>query len=194
MTPRIACIALLVVLLLPGTRNAQAGFHAAEVALAVGNFGRVVTELAPLVAAGDARALNLMGVLHQNGWGVPRDPPEAARLYRLAAEQGLTRAAHNLGRLHSSGLGVAHDDAAAAALWKTAARQGFVPSQSALGVLYYEGAGVEKDLLRAYFWWSLAARRFDLEATQAREDIIYRLSAHQKDVADMLVARFEPDR
>tara|TARA_B100000676_G_scaffold272437_1_gene290438 strand:- start:11477 stop:11695 length:219 start_codon:yes stop_codon:yes gene_type:complete len=71
---------------------------------------------------------------------------------------------------------------------------GYVKSQAALGALYCSGTGVEQDMFRAYFWWTLASRRLDIEATQAREDIIYRLTPHEKDMADMLAAQFEPDR
>jgi TPR repeat protein len=174
--------------------SAAADFSAAERALAAGNLERAHDEIVPLAAMGDARALNLLGVFYQNGWAVERDPRQAAELYRAAGEQGLARALHNLGRLYRSGLGVPHDDTMAAELWKRAGRMGFVKSQAALGALYHAGAGVEQDMFRAYFWWSLAARRLDIEATQAREDIIYRLSPHEKEVADALVERFEADR
>jgi len=41
-----------------------------------------------------------LGVLHEFGRGVPQDHAEAARLYRLAAEQGYAKAQTNLGTLH----------------------------------------------------------------------------------------------
>ena len=179
---------------LVASQTAWADFRAAEQALAIGQFDRVHAELAPLVRAGDARALNLLGVLYQNGWGLARDPAAAAGFYRRAAEQGLTRAIHNLGRMYRSGLGVPPDAGEAARLWKIAGRQGYVTSQAALGALYHAGDGVPRDMFRAYFWWSLAAWRLDLEAVRAREDIIYTLTAHEKDVADRLVREFVPDR
>jgi TPR repeat protein len=191
--PRLVPLAVAAALALAAPA-ARADFGAAEAAVAAGDFARAVAELAPLVARGDAAALNLQGVLASNGWGMARNPAEAGRLFRRAAGLGYTRALHNLGQLYRSGLGVARNDAEAARLWKIAARQGYVPSQSELGFLYYVGAGVPRDMLRAYFWWSLAARRFDHAATQAREDIIYRLTAHQKQVADRLVQGFESDR
>ncbi len=171
-----------------------ADIAAAEAALGAGQFTRVHAELEPLAEAGDARAFNLLGVMYQNGWGVPRDTKHAVALYRAAADLGLSRAIHNLARMLRSGLGAVQDDSEAARLWKVAGRQGFAPSQSALGFLYYVGDGVEKDVFRAYFWWSLAAHRFNLESTRAREDMIYLLSTHQKSIADQLVERFEPDR
>ncbi len=180
--------------ILAANLSARADFSAAERALAAGNLERTHDELVPLAALGDARAQNLLAVFYQNGWIVERDPTRTAELYRMAGDQGLSRALHNLGRLYRSGQGVPKDPSMAAELWKQAGRMGFVKSQSALGALYYEGAGVEQDMFRAYFWWSLAARRLDIEATQAREDIIYRLTPHEKEVADALVERFEADR
>lgn len=190
-SPQLVMAAVLALLL--AATPVRGDFGAAELALAGGDFARVHDELAPLVARDDARALNLMGVLCQNGWGVERDVERAVALYRRAAALGLTRAVHNLGRMYRAGLGVPRDDTEAARLWKISARQAYVPSQAALGFLYYAGDGVEKDVFRAYFWWSLAARRFDLESVRAREDVIYLLSPHEKAVADQLVARFEPD-
>lgn len=193
MARRFAAVLLVLATALAGA-GARADYRAAENALAAGDFTRAAAELAPLAARGDGRALNLLGVLHQNGWGVPQDATLAAAFYRRAADLGFTRALHNLGRLYRSGLGVAADASEAARLWKVAGRQGYVPSQAALGALYHAGDGVPQDMFRAYFWWSLAARRMDLESVRAREDIIYTLSAHQKTVADRLVAAFEPDR
>lgn len=186
----LACVVLLV-WATPGT--AHADFSAAEQALAAGQLDRVLAELGPLVQQGDARALNLLAVLTQNGWGLERDPTEAVGLYRRAADAGLTRAIHNLGRMYRAGLGVARDDAETARLWKIAARQGSVASQASLGNLYFIGEGVPRDVFRAYFWWTIAARHFDLEAVRAREDIIYMLTPHQKEVADRLAAQFLND-
>ena len=191
MKPTASAIVLLLFLV---AGSAQGDFRAAENALAAGDMNRVAAELEPLVARGDARALNLLGVLYQNGWGVPRDPVRAAELYARAGELGLVRALHNLGRLYRAGLGVAADSSEAARLWKIAGRQGYVASQAALGALYHAGDGVPRDMFRAYFWWSLAARRMDLESMRAREDIIYTLTAHQKAVADQLVESFAADR
>ena len=47
---------------------------------------------------------------------VPRDPAEAARWYRLAADQGVVEAQYNLGLMYVSGRGVSQD-AVAAHMW-----------------------------------------------------------------------------
>ncbi len=43
----------------------------------------------------------------------PQDLAEAARWYRLAAEQGYARAQYNLGRMYANGRGVPQDDVTA---------------------------------------------------------------------------------
>ena len=41
--------------------------------------------------------------MHKNGWGVAQDDAEAARWYRLAAEQGDADAQFNLGLMYADG-------------------------------------------------------------------------------------------
>jgi len=48
-----------------------------------------------------------LGVMYANGLGVPEDDAEAARWFRLAAEQGNALAQYNLGFIYDSGRGVA---------------------------------------------------------------------------------------
>ena len=47
-----------------------------------------------------AEAQHNLGVMYHNGQGVPKDYAEAARWYRLAAEQGNRFAKYNLNHLH----------------------------------------------------------------------------------------------
>lgn len=51
--------------------------------------------------------------MHANGEGVPQDYVEAAKWYKLAANQGHTKAQFQLGILYKKGLGVAQDYIAA---------------------------------------------------------------------------------
>ena len=62
---------------------------------------------------GDAGAQYNLGVMYDNGAGVPEDDAAAVRWYRLAAEQGLARAQNNLGVMYDNGAGVPEDDAEA---------------------------------------------------------------------------------
>jgi TPR repeat protein len=47
--------------------------------------------------AGDLEAMNVLGVMHRTGRGVPHDPGESERLYRQAAMAGHVKAQANLG-------------------------------------------------------------------------------------------------
>src|ERR1700693_5972339 len=70
------------------------------------------------------------------------DDREAARLYKLAADQGYGEGQHNLGILDADGRGVPKDDREAARLYKLAADQGNALAQVSLGVFYENGLGV----------------------------------------------------
>ena len=65
----------------------------------------------PLAEKGDPRALSNLGVMYENGRGVPADLAEAVRLYKLAAAQGYAPGQHNLGVMYANARGVAGDDA-----------------------------------------------------------------------------------
>ena len=51
--------------------------------------------------------------MYYNGEGVPEDDAEAARWYRLAADQGAAIAQHNLGVMYYNGEGVPQDNVTA---------------------------------------------------------------------------------
>ena len=66
---------------------------------------------------------NTLGARYLIGNGVTEDPKEAAKWFRLAAEQGLGEAQYNLGMLHAAGDGVARDATVAAKWYRLAAEQ-----------------------------------------------------------------------
>ena len=63
----------------------------------------------PLADAGLPEAQYILGVMHQNGQGVARNPAEAAQWYTKAAGQGHTEAQFNLGSMYRYGSGVWQD-------------------------------------------------------------------------------------
>ncbi|MEI6847264.1 MAG: tetratricopeptide repeat protein [Chlorobiaceae bacterium] len=100
------------------------------------------------------------GVMYENGkGGVTQDYVEAARWYRLAAEQGYAQAQCNLGLLYESGKGVTQDYAEAARWYHLAAEQGHAQAQFNLGLLYKSGRGVTQDSAEAERWFRLAAEQ-----------------------------------
>ena len=63
----------------------------------------------PLADQGDARAQIHLGVMYDNGQGVPQDYVQAVKWYRLAADQGDAGAQTLLGFMYNLGRGVQQD-------------------------------------------------------------------------------------
>ena len=115
-----------------------------------------------------ANAQNNLGVMYEMGHGVPKDPAEAVKWYRCAADQDDIHAQHNLGNMYESGQGVAQDYAEAVAWFRKAAEQR--PS---------DGAGQPRrdvrarprraqDLVQAHMWFALSAAGFPASEAKNR--------------------------
>ena len=107
----------------------------------------------------DVDALFNKAVIFHGGRGVVQDYVEAARLYRLAAEQGHTLAQYNLGSMFYGGRGVAQDYVEAARLYRLAAEQGYTLAQYNLGCMCSEAIGIAQDYVEAVRLWRLAAEQ-----------------------------------
>jgi TPR repeat protein len=81
---------------------------------------------------GDPRAQYSLGIMYTVGDGAPKDLPEAARWYRMAALQGHADAQYALGRMHASGEGVTRDLDEAAKWYARAAAQNHPDATDAL--------------------------------------------------------------
>ncbi len=106
---------------------------------------------------GHAKAQNNLGVMYDNGQGVPQDYKEAAKWFRLAADQGYARAQRNLGIMYESGRGMPEDYGEAGKWYRKAADQGDAEAQFYLGQFYDEGQGVPKNDSEAVKWYRKAA-------------------------------------
>ena len=113
---------------------------------------------------GDMDAENRLGVMYDQGKGVPEDYGEAVKWYRKSAEQGYAKAKYNLAQMYRQGKGVAQNDVEAVKLYRLAAEQGYAPAQSNLGVMYHEGQGVPQDYFEAVKWLLMAANQGYAEA------------------------------
>ena len=98
----------------------QKGLAAAQ----AGDFATALKEWKPLAEAGDADAQYNLGVMYDNGEGVPQDYAEAVKWYRLAAEQGYAKAQTNLGFMYEKGQGVLQDNATAHMWYNVGAANG----------------------------------------------------------------------
>lgn len=107
------------------------------------------------------------------------DFPEALRIYRALANQGVAAAQFNLGVMFDFGQGVGRDPAAALRWYREATAKGHGGAQFNLGGLYFEGVGVPQDRLRAYMWFTLAAEAGAAGASRNRNIVGRMLSPEE---------------
>jgi TPR repeat protein len=90
-------------------RAMAADFDKAKAAYEAGDYATAAQEFRPLAEAGDAKSQFNLGLMHDNGQGVPQNYAEAMSWYRRAAETGHAKAQYNLGFLYTTGKGVPQD-------------------------------------------------------------------------------------
>ena len=99
-------IPVLLFSLLLGVPSYSADFNKGLTAAQSGDFATALKEWKPLAEEGNAAAQNNLGLMYDNGWGVPQDYKESVYWYRLAVEQGYEVAQYNLGLMYEKGKGV----------------------------------------------------------------------------------------
>lgn len=103
---------------------------------------------------GDACCQASLGMFYQAGeripGGVKADPAEAAKWYRLAAEQNHQEAIFHLAQLYMQGDGVKQDSSEAAKWFRKGAEVGNPDAQWMLGICYRKGIGLAKDNIQAF--------------------------------------------
>ena len=110
-----------------------------------------------LAEKGNSVTQYFLGLMYDEGKGVPQDYAEAVRWYRKAADQGNAGAQYFLGLMCNEGKGVPQDYAEAVRWYRKAADQGNATAQYVLGLLYDEGKGVLQDYAEAVRWYRKAA-------------------------------------
>ena len=146
--------ALALVVALSGTAHAQ-DFQKGYDAYQAGDYATALQEWRPLADQGDADAKHNLGLMYENGQGVPQDYAEAVSWYRKAAEQGHAYAQSNIGLMYVSGQGVPQDYAEAVRWYRKAAEQGTVQAQYSLALGYKYGVGVLQDNILAHMWFNI---------------------------------------
>ena len=174
---------ILIVLLMMCPGQVTADFDNGVAAYGLSDFAPALREFRSAAQQGDARAQYLLGLMHENGQGVPANNTDAMKWYRMAAERGHAKSQYNLGVMHERGmdlpstqrsgdvlgeaLGVsvapahtAHrlglSNSAAVKWYRMAANQGLVDAQYNLGLMYASGSGVPENYVGAYLWWTVA--------------------------------------
>jgi len=133
-------------------------------------FRRKVAEAGDSFAASQLKAaekgnvqdqLTLAFNLKMGIFGQKKDPKEAAKWYRAAAEQGDADGQWTLGKMYADGDGIDPDPVEAARFLGKAAEQGSPAYQSMLAYRYLTGKGVVQDYFNAAKWYRRAAEQGD---------------------------------
>ena len=136
-----------------------------------GDYATALKEWKTFANAGFSFAQYNIGLMYDNGRGVPQDYKEAAKWYTLAAEQGDAEAQFNLGVFYDDGKGVPQDYKEALKWYTLSAKQGVAKAQINLGNRYYYGQGVLADFVIAHMWSNIAAANGSELAAKNREII-----------------------
>jgi TPR repeat protein len=94
------------------------------------NISEIVRQLRMAADAGNARAMNHLGLLYLNGKYLKEDIPQGIGFLESAASVGLTDASYKLGLIYLHGYGVRRDIPMALQHFAIAARNGHQPSDS----------------------------------------------------------------
>ena len=106
---RLLILPVLLLTLLVGNPAFSAEYQKGLTAYESGDFATALREWKPLAKQGYAPAQSNLGVMYENGLGVPQDYKAAVRWYTLATEQGNAIAQYNLGGMYTFGKGVIKD-------------------------------------------------------------------------------------
>ena len=182
-------IPVLLFSLLLGVPSYSADFNKGLTAAQSGDFATALKEWKPLAGQGDADAQTNLGLMYQNGWGVPQDDKEAVYWYKLAAEQGDEKAQYNLGVMYDVGDGVPQDDKEAVRWYTLAAEQEHAKAQYNLGVMYALGEGVIKDYVYAHMWGNIASMNENDKGETLRGYVAEKMTSSQIEEAQRLARK-----
>ena len=101
----------------------------ADIAYNDKNFAKAAELYRICADRGEAVCQSKLGLMYDNGQGVPQYHQEAARWYRLAADRGDVIAQVNLGLMYAVGRGVPKNLTEAYAWWAVAAATGNEPAK-----------------------------------------------------------------
>ena len=139
---------------------------------------------------GVAEAQFLLGFLYAKGQSVPQDYKEAAKWFRLAADQGDAAAQYNLGGLYDNGQGVPQNYKEAVKWYRLAAEQGLASAQSNLGVMYGTGHGAPQNNIEAYAWFAVSAANGNENARNNMNTTAPKMTQTQIDSAQQIAKEY----
>jgi len=160
-----ACLS--VVLFVMATELVAAGsLEEAKTALDKGDFRSAERTYSELSIQGDRTAQLQLGLMYDEGHGVPKDYHQAVRWYSVASSQGDPEAPFYLGRIFQDGRGGPKNFARARQWYGVAALRGNHKAAVNLGAMHAHGLGGPKDYKMAGQWFLLAAHSGDIKAQE----------------------------
>lgn len=142
--------------------------------------------------AGDASAQNKLGLLYNEGAGVPQDYRQAKEWYEKAAKQGHAGAQVNLGTLYLHGDGAPQSSQMALHWFSLAAEQEDALAFAKLGLIYAQGQGVLQDFIQAHMYYNLSAAHGEQRAAEARDALAKKMTPAQIAEAQRLAREWKP--
>lgn len=117
---------------------------------------------------------NMLGILYENGYCVPKTQQKAFDLIKEAADENDPIAQYNMGIYHLNGLAVKKDTTEALKYIEKSAIQGLHFAQYKLAFLYYYGGNtIKRDVSKGIEWLTLASNQGMPEAQYELSKIYY---------------------
>lgn len=142
--------------------------------------GEQLARLTAQAESGDPRAQLQLGLLHEEGRGVPKDLRRAETLYRQASSKGDANAMNQLALLIDSGRASTADPGEAVRLFRKAAEKGNGLAAYNLGLMLREGRGARKDWPQAAYWLACADVLGEPRAMKDLPPLLRQLSPDQR--------------
>lgn len=112
-----------------------------------------------------------LAIKFYTGEGKPKDHPKAAKLFKMAANNGSHEAQFALGCMYQNGHGVPQNFMEATNWYLKAAQADNPNAQFLLGLSYKEGSGVPRDPFECYKWIYLAAESGNTQHIATRQQL-----------------------
>jgi TPR repeat protein len=142
--------------------------------------------------AGNASAQNRLGLLYDEGLGVPQDYSQAKEWFEKAAKRGHVGAQVNLGTLYLQGAGAPQSAQMALFWFSRAAEQRDSLAFAKLGWMYAQGQEVLQDFIQAKMWYNLAAANGYKPAAELRDALAKQMTPAQIAEAKKLAREWKP--
>jgi TPR repeat protein len=140
--------------------------------------------LAGAADAGNAEAMNLLGMLYTLGTLVPRDYSLALYWFQKAVDGGSNEAMNNLGTMYLFGIGVSRDYVNALRWYERSAARGNAHSMYSVAVMADKGLGTARDPQLARAMYLKAAEAGFVPAMLQVSDDYARRSAAKRDLIE----------